>query len=231
MQTNVPKRFTLRGILIGVVILILSGLFAVPMFLSSMVIAGVEFCPQLFQKRDFNYLRIPGTKIRLGSTTLSPASSPSGTPVLTHLAATNPAEWQVSKASQGGKTTEHGPEILIGYLTATNADGANAWDDWSFKNPAHAKVLWPIVQEVAEQDLYFCVPELFRLAASEIPPPELGRKLRLACIDAAQLKLQSFAAGQDLPAQRKLKSWGQMVIEEFGDDSEFQSRKAEFAPE
>ncbi len=196
-----------------------------------MVIAGVEFCPQLFQKRDFFYYRIPGTKIRVGSTTLSTAASPSGTPVLTHLVASSPVEWQVAKASQGGNAVEYGPGILLGYLSSMNANGANAWDDWSFKNPAHAKILWPIVQEAAEQNLYFCVPELLQHAHSQKNLGALNRTLRLVCVEAAQTKLLALVDKQNLSARSELQSWALAIVNEFKDDAEFESQKPDFAKE
>jgi len=228
MDSKSPRRFPVRGLLIGIVLLLLGGLLVVPTFLSNMFISGEEFCPQLFQKRDFYYYRIPGTKIRIGSTTLSTAASPCSTFILTHLAVNNPIEWQVSKASQGTRSTELGPMVLLNYLKTLNADGANAWDDWSFHKPAQAKVLWPTVQQVSEKNLYFCVPELLRTAKSETDLVSLYRKLRMICIEAAYAKTKALAENKDSQTRLKLQEWALSVIEEFNDDSDFQSRKSDF---
>lgn len=227
METNSTRRIPVRGLLIAVISLLLAGFFAIPIFLSNMVIAGEEFCPQLFQKRDFFYYRIPGTKLRLGSTTLSPASSPCSTFILTHLSAKTPVEWHVSRASQGTSSTDSGPSILLEYLKSTNANGAKSWDDWSFRKPASAKVLWPIVQEAAEQKLYFCVPELLRNADSEADLQVLNRKLTVICIDAAILKMKSLSDLNEKSDRSKLRNWALSFTEDVEGDKAYDSRKTE----
>ncbi len=227
METSSTRQFPVRGILIGIILLFLVGLFAVPIFLTNMVIAGEEFCPQLFQKRDFFYYRIPGTKLRLGSTSMSAAISPCSTFILTHLSAKNPIEWHVSRASQGASSTEFGPSILLDYLKTVNANGAKSWDEWSFRKPANAKVLWPIVQEAAEQKLYFCVPDLLRNADSEADLAVLNQKLWVLCVDAAIIKMRSLVDPIDVAERSNLRTWALIVMEELEGDKEYHSRKIE----
>ena len=228
MESKSSRRFPIRGLIITLVLLLLCGLFAIPMYLSNMIISGVEFCPQLFQKRDFSYYRFPGTKIRFGSTTLSPAASPSSTFVLTHLAVNRPVEWQVSQVSQSTVSFELGPKILLDYLTSVNADGANTWDEWSFKKPAQAKILWPIVQEAAERNLYYCVPELLRIANSDDDLIVLNRKLRMVCFKAAIAKWKSLTDKKDSQTKIEIQEWALSLIDEFSDEIDFQAKKREF---
>ncbi|WP_204469927.1 hypothetical protein, partial [Bifidobacterium pullorum] len=136
-----------RKILIGLICLLLFGIIGSFYFLSGANINGEEFCPQLFQKRDFSYQRIPGTKIRISKTSLSPSVSPCSKNILTHLTASNQTDWHVSTVQSGVISNTLGPKILISYLQSTNADGSSVWDKWSFDHPRYAAILWPIVQE------------------------------------------------------------------------------------
>ena len=226
---NRHSRVPVRGSLVGTVILILCALIAIPMFLSNAGISGKEFSPQLFQQREFNYRRIPGTKIRLSKTKLSPGISPCSTSILTHLASSTRVDWHVSTVQQGSISQELGPKILIDNLYSTNADGAQVWDAWSSKNSAHAAVLWPIVQQVAIHDLYACVPELLRNADSGLEITKFKRILSLVCIQSARLKLKSFSAANDAGPGGELHSWAQSLAAEFAADPEFQQASEELS--
>jgi hypothetical protein len=64
----------------------------------------------------------------------------------------------------------HGPSLLINALKQRNVEGNDAWGAWSFENPSLAAVLWPLVQQVAFQELYECVPELLETAENATDP-------------------------------------------------------------
>jgi len=216
-----PKKVPVRGILIGTIVLILCILFGFPFFIANMSIGGQEFCPQLFQKRDFSYWRLPGTKIRVGSTTLSPAVSPCSKFILQTLVSGVRTDWHVATLRYGTVNRELGPKILIGYLEAKDADGANAWDAWSFKNPQQAAVLWPIVQEVAIHEMYHCVPELLRSAESAIDVNEFDKSLRMACLVAAQTSLMALRESKDSDREKILCRWILELTDDHKEDVEF----------
>ncbi len=226
---NRRRRVPVRGLLIGTVIFILCGLMAIPMFIFNAGIQGQEFSPQLFQKREFTYRRFPGTKIRLGKTKLTPGISPCSTNILSHLSLKDKVDWHVSTVQQGSLTKELGPKILIDHLTSTNADGAQVWDAWSFKNSVHAAVLWPIVQQAAIFELYSCVPDLLRSADSELETRKFKKNLYLVCIQSAIERLKTLSASQDATTRRELRRWAQSLVEEFAADPEFQDANAELA--
>lgn len=229
MAENSQRSLPVRGLTIGVIFFCLTALFAIPMLISSSSVSGEEFCPQLFQKREFSYRRLPGTRIRISKTTLSPASSPCSKNILTYLATGLQTDWHVSTVQHGGAFQELGPKILINYLQSTNADGANVWDAWSFKNPSHAAILWPIVQEVASQDLYFCVPELLRIADNQSDAHNLKRTLLIVCTRAAQAKLKSFAEMKETKLEIELRSWALSLSSDFGTDRELQELRLQIS--
>lgn len=224
-----PKKVPVRGILIGTIVLILCLLFGTPIFFANMSIGGQEFCPQLFQKRDFHYWRLPGTKIRIGSTTLTPAVSPCSKFILQTLASGVTTDWHLATLRYGTVNRELGPKILIGYLEAKDADGANAWDAWSFKNPRQAAVLWPIVQQVAIHEMYHCVPELLRNAKSEIGVNEFDKSLRMICLEAAQAKRKAIRESKDSDREKILCRWVLELTDDHQDDLEFAKIRAAFA--
>ena len=226
---NRHNRFPVRGSLVATLILMLCMLVAIPMFFFNAGIRGSEFSPQLFQQREFNYRRIPGTKIRLGKTKLSPGISPCSTFILTHLVAGTRVDWHVSTVQQGSISQELGPKILVDYLSSTDGDGAQVWDAWSSKNSAHAAVLWPIVQQVAIHDLYLCVPDLLRNADRGLDISKFKKTLTLICIESARLKLKSFSAVKDRDRRNELRIWAQSLAAEYADDPEFQQASMELS--
>jgi len=175
----------------------------------SVMVSGKEFSPQTFQTRSFSYWRIPGTKIRISGTSLSTAISPSGTPLLKHLPTNGvPVQWQVCQAAQGNARREDGPSILVSFLESLDADGAKTWDAWSFRNPQLAAVLWPIVQQVAYHQLYFCLPELLRLADGHSDQDSLENSLNRVCNQACEARLKLLDANSNQKeAAAELRIW------------------------
>lgn len=221
------SRFPIRGALIflGVAALIL--IFGLPYFAISIGIHGEEFCPQLFQKRDFSYSRIPGTNFRISSTTLTPAVSPSSKAVLQHLPTNSQTDWQVSSVQQGSFSKEFGPKILIDHLRANNADGLNLWDAWSFHNPKHAALLWPLVQQVALKDMYFCVPDLLQNSNAALDLETFEKNLKKICLRASQTKIRTLSGPKDAANAVQLRDWCQLLVSSYLDDPEMKELGAQ----
>ena len=206
--------------IIGLICLVLFGLVGSFFVLTSSSISGEEFCPQLFQKREFSYQRVPGTKICISKTQLSPSVSPCSKNILTHLSAGNQTDWHVSSVQYGQVSQTLGPKILLSYLQSTNADGASVWDEWSFKNPPYAAILWPIVQEAAVQQMYFCIPEILGSIDTELNTKDFKNKLRGVCTQAALTKLKAMVESE---ARNSLRKWALSLTEEFSEDPEIQA--------
>ena len=229
MAKNNHRNVPVRGLTIGVILVLLVALFAIPILISNTNISGEEFSPQLFQKREFAYRRFPGTKIRISKTKLSPAISPCSKSILTHLSSGVQTDWHVSTVQLGGNFQEQGPKILIDYLQSTNADGSNVWDAWSFQNPTLAAVLWPIVQEVALRELYFCIPDLLRNAEIQLDANALRKRLVIVCARAAKEKLKSLAETKETVSEDELRNWALSLTSDFGTDPEFQELRSELS--
>jgi len=150
-------------------------------------IEGPEFSPASFQTRTFSYQRLPGTRILLSKTKLGASTAVCTVEILKHLppVTASPA-WQVASTSTYYDEL-HGPSVLINALKQRNVEGDDAWGAWSFENPSLAAVLWPLVQQVAFQELYECVPELLETAENTTDPRSLER---------STLEIMARTAGQ-----------------------------------
>ena len=197
--------------------------------MANMWIRGEEFCPQLFQKRSFHYWRLPGTKLRIGSTTLSPAVSPCNKSILQTLASSGVSEWHVSKVGYGSVARDLSPQILIDYLDAKDANGAKVWDAWSFRNSQQAAVLWPIVQQVALQEMYHCVPDLLRTSNSDLDFKTLDKNLRMVCLQAAQSKLKALQEAKNADGEKELRRWILELTDDYQEYLEFAKGREAFA--
>lgn len=209
--------------IIGLICLVLFGLIGSFFVLTSSSISGEEFCPQLFQKREFSYQRVPGTKIRISKTRLSPSVSPCSKNILTHLSSGYQTDWHVSTVQYGQVSQTLGPKILLSYLQSTNADGASVWDEWSFNSPPYAAILWPIVQDAAVQQMYFCIPEILRSVDTDLNIRDFKKKLQTVCTQAAQTKLKAMV---DSEASNSLRKWALSLTDEFSEDPEIQSLRS-----
>jgi hypothetical protein len=221
------SRNPVLGWLIAIGVIGFVVLTILPYFVSGMVIHGEEFCPQLFQKRDFSYWRIPGTKFRISQTTLTPGVSPSSKDILQHLPASSQTDWHLSSAHQGLYSNEFGPKILIDSLQCNNADGVNLWDAWSFRNPTKAKLLWPIVQQVALKEMYFCIPELLESSDATTDLIEFDKSLKKICLRAAKIKLRALTGAKNTANALQLRNWCQQLANDFADDTELQELGAQ----
>ena len=220
-------RFPIRGILIAVCLLGLFLIFAMPYFASTMAIQGEEFCPQLFQKREFSYWRIPGTKVRVSQTSLTPGVSPSSKDILQYLPAISQTDWQVTRVRQGAVAKDFGPTILIERLQTINADGVNFWDAWSFHNPKHAALLWPLVQQIAIKEMYFCIPELLANSEPGMDVKAFEKNLKRICLRAAKVKLKTLGDSKNTTNALQLRNWGQQLAKDFSDDPEIKELGAQ----
>jgi hypothetical protein len=142
---------------------------------------GEEFCPDTFTRRSFFYFQIPLVGIQVtpifrDDTTNSLENLVAGK-LLTRSAAGNPRWDLVTALSAGARVVRGDAQILCSYLDMTNENSGLVWQRWTDTHPEAAKVLWPRVAQLARQQLYLLVPELFELARSEADPEKLAEKL------------------------------------------------------
>ncbi len=143
---------------------------------------GEEFCPNTFSRRTFFYFQIPLVGIQVTpifrDDTTNSLENYLVANNLIKTASTAPLRWDLVRAFGVGSGAVRGDaEILSNYLDATDADGDLFWQKWSDKQGESAKLLWPPVAELARQQLYILVPELFELAGAEPDAKRLAGRL------------------------------------------------------
>lgn len=131
-------------------------------------VTGKEFSPTHFQTRSFSFREIPIIRLQVTPITRSSLSSN----LTNYLRSQNmltipshpPTDWDLSTIRRGvSKPVLGDAEILTSYLELSSGKGS-VWEQWSRDNPQKAKVFWPVIQRLAERELYLMLPELFALA-------------------------------------------------------------------
>lgn len=144
-------------------------------------VSGEEFAPTHFQQRQFSFYEIP--LIHLQITPIKRTGSTPATAMFLRqktLVAPNtgpPQVWHLVWISRGlTGTVPIDANLLIDQLNLTLA-GKDYWRTWSVDHPQHAKVLWPVIQTLAQRELYIVMPRLFELAQMEQTPQQLKENI------------------------------------------------------
>jgi len=184
--TGRRNKWATRIIVAGLSLLVLLAVLAYVTVILGHV-HGEEIATETFQRRKFEYFQLPVIELQISGIVRTDSTG-----VLEdHLikkkiisvakVKTPPDEsirWDLVTANRLGKIFKRGEaEILCHYLDAVNADGDNLWVEWTDENPELAKVVWPAVVSVAQQELYIFVPELLELATNAKDPDTLKSQL------------------------------------------------------
>lgn len=187
-------------------------------------VSGYEFSPTHFQQRRFSFYEIPLlhlqiTPIRRSSDTPPAANyvrqnslitAPKGVPQVWHLVS-------ISRGVTG--STPADAALLIDQLKMSTG-GKDFWRQWSLDHPQHAKVLWPLVQNLAERELYILLPRLFEIAQLDQPVPRLQQRID------DYLKREYAGLIQDMRAADRVELADQLLqeaINDYPDDQTLQS--------
>lgn len=143
-------------------------------------VQGREFAPSHFEIRRFSFTEIP--LLRLQITPINRVSETSGlqsylsTSSLISRPGGQPTDWHIVELSRfGGGSTPADAKLLTDFLDAgmlrlsTQRHGQWHWHQWSLQNPKHAAVLWPVVQKLAQRELYVLIPSVFQIADAAAP--------------------------------------------------------------
>lgn len=186
-------------------------------------VSGEEFSPTHFQTRKFSFYEIPLIQIqitpikRTGSTPRTATFVRQMGLITPHKGV--PTTWHLVSISRGIGTTPADADLLLDQLRLDSKDDGY-WRQWSIDHPARAKVFWPVIQKLAERELYIMMPHLFELAQVDQPPQQLQQQMEDTLIrqyvgliqdmDAAgrgDLAKQLLAeAAQDYPDRAELKT-------------------------
>ncbi len=134
-------------------------------------VSGSEFSPTHFQKRDFQFYEIPLLRLQITPIVRSSSTTPTATylrqknliPIVTGA----PEVWHlvwISRGFTGAKPAD--AQMLTDQLELAGS-GDPYWKKWSVDHPSKAQTLWPVVQRLAERELYVLIPRLLEIAQIE----------------------------------------------------------------
>lgn len=131
-------------------------------------VSGTEFAPSHFQTREFSFYEIPFLHVQITPISRKNTSGAISRQLrakswITSPRGQKPTVWHLVALYRGPTGTSAVAELLTGELQIEDSKGL-FWEQWNLDHPKRASVLWPIVQRLAERELYVIVPELLQLA-------------------------------------------------------------------
>lgn len=160
-------------------------------------VQGREFAPSHFEIRRFSFTEIPLLQLQI--TPIRRVKETSG--LQTYLATSSlvrsptgqPARWHLIELRRlSGSSGPADAKLLTDFLGADQAgffaQGNPYWHRWSTENPGHAAILWPLVQKLAERELYVLVPHVFQIADAAATVPKSNGQSP----DAMEARLHQF---------------------------------------
>lgn len=174
-------------------------------------VAGVEFSPDTFARRRFQYYELPLLRYRIGGVYHEDITGPlekrlRGDEQLLPPSQRQGQRWDLVGMSRGGTIYEDDAQIVCRYFNTDDGTGPR-WLRWNRQHPELAKILWPAVAQACRADLYIFVPRLLataeRLTTATSQPP--GEEEFQRAIDAAMASqyLMLAEAKQQLEAHEE----------------------------
>ena len=132
-------------------------------------IEGEEFSPDTFDRRSFNYNKMPlfGWVLRKREVIAS------SDPVSQHLIAggyitpvqNDPQTWVlVWDSKTGSNSVDFDARFLVKILDMRDTNNDLVWLNWTMDHDKCAKILWPQVAKLARDGEYWAIPDLMDLA-------------------------------------------------------------------
>jgi len=200
-------------------------------------VQGREFAPSHFEIRRFSFTEIPLLQLQITPirrvketsglqnylTTSSLIPNPIGQPDRWHL-----IELRRFSGTSGPADAKLLTDFLEPDPRVFSSQGTLYWHRWSTENPGHAAVLWPVVQKLAERELYVLVPSVFQIADTAATVPKSTGQSP----DAMKTRLHQFLVASyaglinDMRAAGKAdiaEALRQEALADYPDESQFQS--------
>ncbi len=139
-------------------------------------VTGTEFAPSHFQTREFSFYEIPFLHVQITPIKRKDVTGPAARQIRTNawISAPRgkpPSQWHIVSLSRGPSTTPAIASLLTENISLRDANGP-FWETWNKDHPKRAAVLWPIVQRLAERELYVLLPELLLMARTAQGPDD-----------------------------------------------------------
>ena len=159
-------------------------------------VAGSEFAPDGFRRRNFYFYQIPFLELQITPVFRSDSSNN----LEEHLklkkivsSSKTARRWDSVLVTTGSVVSEGDAWILSNYLDTTDAKGNLVWLTWtkSAENNQKFKPFWAAVHRAAELKAYFMIPDLFGVAVDS--PNSDQFQLKIDSVMVANLT----AAGDD----------------------------------
>lgn len=222
----------MKKIVIAVAILFLFVVFLIGMYIP-VEYSGTEFCPQTFQVRSFDFDRNGFGSKNMHRGTPSPAC---GVSITNHLQpAAGIIRWDLVTGERGSNTSKAGDsKVLVDYLQATNKTTTWGLDKWTDENPGMAAKLWPRVQWLALNNLYFAIPDLIRYSQSGVTEDSFVKFAEhhtlKAAVQQAQYLLESAPSDDRIILLYRLTQWlnGQSTQVAATEDKDLSERYDKF---
>lgn len=147
--------------------------------------SGVEFSPDDFSFRSFDYCKFPlvnYTRRGIKYSVFTDASSANAEILIKDDWIRDngriPKRWHLISEtggwhffSSGRISTDCDARFLTDYFHLTNDDGKTLIMKWTDDNPKSAKIYWPLIAEMARHDLYLPIPGLMEFVLG-YPEPD-----------------------------------------------------------
>ena len=166
--------FSIRAwLLISLLLLVLLAPIGLALFFYSGNVAGEEFSPDDFTRRRFSYNVVPwfnytvrGIEYSDTTTVLEKTLVSDGLISPFKKTGNSKRRWDLIYDTKTPVTMSNDFDavVLCQYLDLCNSDGENVWLAWNSNHPKLAKKFWPVIQKLAQNDIYWSIPPLMRQA-------------------------------------------------------------------
>ena len=183
-RSKIPNRSKKKGALRKWVIVIAGILVSLLLFAMIRVqgfVSGREFSPITFSMRDFQFYEIPMLGLQITPIKRTGTTARTATylrqKALINVPTPPDDVWHLVFLSRGFTgSTPADAQLLVEHL-GLQFGGNDYWRKWSTDNPKHAQILWPLVQILAQRELYILMPPLFELAQRKQSAEQLSDNL------------------------------------------------------
>ncbi len=169
---------------------------------------GLEFAPDTFARRYYSYFELPIAHVQVWPVSHTPQTSPlqrllQNKKYMTY--SSPPKRWDLVASYRGSSLFTLGPaEVLRRYVDAVDADDKPYWLTWTKDHPKLARIFWPEIADLAQQQHYSLMPDLFDAASCAKDPvllrSELNRILseKYESLANLQIKLERYDVAEGL---------------------------------